>query len=57
MFFLFKFYLFTLIYLILFCTFLREIEIHEISTTKTWRKGGKKENDPYFGLAKIGTDL
>ena len=42
---------------ILFCTFLSEIKVLKIFTTKTWRNGGKKENDPEFGLAKIGTDL
>ena len=41
----------------LYCTFLSEIEVLEINTTITWRNGGKKENDPKFGLAKIGTDL
>ena len=43
---LFNIYLFTSIHSILFCTFLSEIEILEIFTTKTWCNGGIKENDP-----------
>ena len=32
-------------------------KVLEISTTKTWHNGGKKENNPQFGSAKIGTNL